>query len=636
MPSEPNEAPDAAPTGEPISRTGRNVAWGVAVIAALFSIAVGVVLAFTYFSSEPITNEKLAGYREILSEQPDNEAVKQQMRELDAEIRQEYHARIERYETGTFWLVIGIGVMLVAGAIGAELGRELPAPEQAPEPEPVVQKVSRASIGFGVGLLCVIGLVFVYQGRNAISERNFRTAIREIDKKEQPAADGPAIASNTNAGNTPDNNTGGTDDATPPDNGNGGADGNAETQPKEPVKPKYAPYEAYAKQWATFRGFEGRAVCNFKDVPQEWDEESGKNIAWKTPIPLKGLSSPIVWGDKVFLTGATPEKREVYCYDARSGKKLWTGTYTSDPKAPSDYPVYDSVGELMHAAPTAVADGTHVYAMFANGEVVCFDFDGKFVWSKYIGSPMDNMYGNSGSLLKYKNTLIVQFDGDSLALYGLNGLTGEQVWSGERYGNTWASPILIKSPKGRMQVIVSSNPVVEGFDPNTGENIWRSEEILGGDVAPTPTYDGQRVYAAMKGYTLAALDPEQKGKMLWEVWELEYASLPDTTSPVSDGKHVWFYQAADLVCIEATKGEIVYEEALDGYTSYASPTIVNGKLWVFSDNQTIVGTTGGKWKAEHTNSLANNARIDASPAFAPGKAFFRAGGHLYCIAKTEK
>ncbi|MFP4139899.1 MAG: PQQ-binding-like beta-propeller repeat protein [Phycisphaerae bacterium] len=623
----------AAPTGEPISRLGRNVAWSVALIAALLSIAVGVVLVFTYASGETITEEQLGSLRAVLAEQPDNEAVKQQFRELDAKVRQQYHARIDRYETGAFWLVIGIGVMLLSGAIGAELGRELPAPEQAPEPEPLVQRISRASVAFGVGLLCVVGVYLAYQGRTAIDEEQFASAIHEIEQKE-PADKSQSLASKTgNTEKTPDNVK-----PTQPDTGDDDTsqpDANETPQPKDPAEAKYASYEEYAKQWATFRGFEGRAVCNFKDIPQEWNEETGKNIAWKSPIPMKGLSSPIVWGDKVFVTGASREKREVYCFDAKTGQKLWTGQYKSNPDAPSDYDVYDSVSELMHAAPTPVADGTHVYAMFGNGEVVCFDFNGKLVWSRYVASPMDNMYGNSGSLLKYKNTLIVLIDGEELGLYGLNGLTGKQIWSGERYGNTWASPILIKTPKGKVQVVVSSNPTVEGFDPNDGKNLWRSENILGGDVAPTPTFDGQRVYAAMNGYSLVALDPDREGKMLWEVWELEYASLPDATSPVSDGKHVWFYHAADLVCIN-DKGETIYEQEMDGYTSYASPTIVNGKLWTFSDNKTIVGTTGAEWKQTRVNELAKNARLDASPAFAPGRVFLRAGGHLYCIAKTEK
>ncbi len=624
--------PTPAATGEPISRVGRNVAWGVALIAALFSIAVGVRLLITFYSGDDIAEDQLGSLRAVLAQQPDNAAVKEQIRQLDAQVRQQYHARIDRYETGGFWLVIGIGVMLLSGAVGAELGRELPAPEQQPEPEPVVQRISRASIAFGVGLLCVIVVYMAWKGRDAISEKQFASAIQEIEQK-QPAGDDQAIASNTgNGGKTPDNAK-----PTNPDTNNEPTkpDANETAQPKDPAKPRYASYEEYARQWASFRGFEGRAVCNFKDVPQEWDEKTGKNIAWKSPIPMKGLSSPIVWGDRVFVTGATRKKREVYCFDAKTGQKLWTGEYKSDPDAPSDYDVYDSVSELMHAAPTPVADGTHVYAMFGNGEVVCFDFNGKLVWSKYVASPMDNMYGNSGSLLKYKNTVIALIDGEALGLYGLNGLTGEQIWSGERYGNTWASPILIKTPKGQPQVIVSSNPTVEGFDPNDGKNLWRNE-LLGGDVAPTPTWDGKNVYAMMKGYALAALDPDQKGKMLWEVWELEYAELSDTTSPVSDGKHVWFYQSADLVCMEAAGGKVVYEKSLDDYAAYGSPTIVNGNLWLFSDNRTIVGTTGAEWKQTRVNELSKNARIDASPAFAPGKVFFRAGGHLYCIAKTAK
>ncbi|MFP4053544.1 MAG: PQQ-binding-like beta-propeller repeat protein, partial [Phycisphaerae bacterium] len=491
---------------------------------------------------------------------------------------------------------------------------------------------SRTSIAFGLGILCVLGVWLVMEGKSVVSDYEFEQEIGRLESGKASADQTPTPDDNTKtAGNTED---AGGNGGTPKTNGEGDPDGD-KPQPK-PAEPQVASFDEYANQWAQFRGWQGMAVCKFKDIPTEWDEESKKNIAWKVPVPMKGLSSPIVWGDKVFLTGATRQKRETYCYDAKTGKLLWTGTYESNPAAPTDYSVYDSVSDVIHGAPTSVADGKHVYSFFANGEVACFDFNGKFVWSKYVASPLDNGYGNSASLLKYKDTVVVLLDGEDLGLYGLDGKTGKLLWSTQRNGNTWASPILIKSPKGSVQVVCSSNPVVEAFDPNTGERLWESSAVLGGDVAPTPTYNGGRVYAGMKDYSLAAFDPDQKGKMLWELWELEEASLPETTSPVSNGDLVYYYEGYMLVCVDAKTGEIVYEQDVGDEASYASPTIVGDKLYLFAGNLTKIVQVGREYKLLGTNKLESNVWLSASPAFAPGRMFLRGDGHLYCITKKAQ
>lgn len=357
-----------------VSKAGQKVAIGIAIVAAVFSLAVGTYLGVIYAvevsGGELDQQKQMAAMLNVLKEQPNNDTLKAEVRRLDEKLRENYHTRMQRYQTGAWLLVGGVIVFLLSGAVAAELGRQLPAPVGAPQTEAAVHGLSRTSIGFGLGILCVLGVWLVMEGKGVVSDYEFKQEIARLEQGKTPADNNvPAPKTGNNAkptnGATPDGQT--------------GDDDNGEKDPPKPAGPEYASFKEYADQWAQFRGWQGMAVCNFKDIPAEWDEESGKNIAWKVPVAMKGLSSPIVWGDKVFLTGATRQKRETYCYDAKTGKLLWTGTYQSNPDAPTDYSVYDDVSEVIHASPTPVADGKHVYSFFANGEVACFDFDGKFV-----------------------------------------------------------------------------------------------------------------------------------------------------------------------------------------------------------------------------------------------------------------
>ena len=157
------------------------------------------------------------------------------------------------------------------------------------------------------------------------------------------------------------------------------------------VKGDYPSREAIGRNWPRFRGPGGLGISAYTNVPSSWNGITGEGVLWKTPVPLAGQNSPIVWENRVFLTGASEDEREVYCFDADSGELLWQRAVADVPGSPSEPPEVDDVTGF--AAPTAVTDGKRVYAIFANGDLACFDFDGKRLWAMSLGNP-DNLYVN--------------------------------------------------------------------------------------------------------------------------------------------------------------------------------------------------------------------------------------------------
>jgi outer membrane protein assembly factor BamB/HEAT repeat protein len=404
--------------------------------------------------------------------------------------------------------------------------------------------------------------------------------------------------------------------------------------PKKGPPASSGPSAEWTANWPAFRGPDNSGVCRFKDIPDQWDEAQKKNIAWKVKIPLPGLSSPVVWGNRVYVTGATRQKREMYCFDGASGRLLWTGTYKSDPLAPTDYKVWQSRENALHASPTPVVDGQRVFGYYANGEVACFDAKtGRCLWSKYLGSPEGNTYGLSNSLLLYRNTLIVLFQGRNSRLVGLDAANGNEQWSSRQADASWASPLLLQG-HGRAQIVVAANPHVSGWDAETGDNLWKAKLLKKGYAAPSPIVAGGKVFACLADCGMFAIKPEGKGDVTqthvaWKIEDLENTGFPDATSPVSQGELVWVYSNEFLVCIDAKTGKVHYERDLGEGTSFASPMIAGGRLYAFGKTTTFVVEAGRVFKLSGKCKLSEP--IDCSPAFAPGRIYVRTEGHLCAI-----
>ena len=184
-------------------------------------------------------------------------------------------------------------------------------------------------------------------------------------------------------------------------------------QPDEPVlSPATVVGDAswqsrFEGNWPRFRGPDGNGFSPRATAPVAWDETVKSGVLWKVPIAQPGFNSPIVWGNRIFISGGSPEKREVYCYDATAGELVWARAVENLPGSPAKLPdLSESAG---YAAPTMATDGRLVYAIFANGDLAAVNFHGTLAWAKNLGLPQ-NPYGHAASLAVWRDKLIVQLD----------------------------------------------------------------------------------------------------------------------------------------------------------------------------------------------------------------------------------
>jgi outer membrane protein assembly factor BamB len=356
----------------------------------------------------------------------------------------------------------------------------------------------------------------------------------------------------------------------------------------------------------------------------EWDAASGKNTIWKTPVPQKGYNSPVIWGNKLFFSGADAQSREVYCYDRNSGKLLWKQAVDNIPGSPATSPkVTEDTG---FSASSLTTDGNRVYAIFATGDIICFDMDGNRIWARNLGLP-DNHYGHSSSLVMLKDKLFIQYDTNkSRKLVALNSATGENVWETVRKGKiSWASPILADI-NGKFQVVLSTDPMVAGYDPETGKELW-SVDCMSGEVGPSPASGGGLIFAANEYAKLVAIDPLKNSK----VWESD-EFLPEVASPVTANGLLFVATSYGvLACYDAVSGTKNWSKE-DGPGYYSSPVIADNKLYIFDTSGKMrVFEVSKEEKLLGEGSAAE--KVTTTPAFKDGRMYLRTPKFIYCIGK---
>ncbi|MBL7153513.1 MAG: PQQ-binding-like beta-propeller repeat protein [Phycisphaerae bacterium] len=399
----------------------------------------------------------------------------------------------------------------------------------------------------------------------------------------------------------------------------------------------YPTQEEISRNWHRFRGPEGAGVCADANIPDDWDGKSGKGILWKSKVPVVGHNSPIVWGDRVFLSGGDPNQLKVFCFDGLSGSLLWTGDVERTLPKPGEE-VFDVMEDTGFAACTMATDGKRVYAIFVTGDVACFDFAGRSLWTKSLGIP-DSVYGYASSLEMYRGFLLIQFDeADSEAgrskLIALDGLSGDVVWQTKRpVANSWSSPIVAATASGD-QIITAADPWVIAYEPNTGAEIWRVE-CLAGDVAASPVYANGLAFFIEPYSKIAAIRTDGKGDVSkthieWSVDE----PGPDICSPIGNSEFVFVLNSDGLaLCFGAADGKTLWEEDIRE-DFLASPSLVGDKLYLLTEKGVmIIAEATPKYKELARCELGE--RCHASPAFANGRIYIRGVENLYCIVKER-
>lgn len=418
---------------------------------------------------------------------------------------------------------------------------------------------------------------------------------------------------------------------------------------------------AEAGNWPQWRGPDGSGISTEKNLPAEWGP--ARNIKWKTAIDGRGHSSPIVWGNKIFLTTAMEGEEvagakaarhviedkdfvhpdsigankkhtfKVVALNRDNGKVLWQSV------AWEGTPYDDRHRKSSYAASTPATDGNLVYAYFGSEGIYAYDFNGKLAWKADVGKLANLGMGTATSPILYENLVILQCDednGTASFIVGLDKKTGKQVWKTPRKIQiSWSTPLLVKTAK-RTELITSGTETIISYDPATGKELW-THKGLESNAIPSPVANSEMAYLVSGFPTKITMAIRLGGSgdltgtpnVPW-TYAKGTAYVP---SPILYGDYL--YLTTDrgiLTCIDAKTGEVKYEGGRIPIpaTFTASPVAFEGKILMTSeDGDTFIVKAGPKHEVIGTNSVGEP--VYASPAIADGRIYIRGEKNIYCI-----
>jgi outer membrane protein assembly factor BamB len=396
--------------------------------------------------------------------------------------------------------------------------------------------------------------------------------------------------------------------------------------------------------WTQFRGPGGLGRSGDADVPLKWSPT--ENVVWKTELPGLGSSSPIILGDRVFLTCYTGYglsesdpgdmenlARHVVCVKRADGKIVWTKEYKSDGRESN----YSGNGARHgYSSSTPATDGERLYVFFGKAGVFAFDLDGNELWQANVGSDVAG-WGSSNSPVLFKNLVIINASIESKSLVALDNATGKEVWRAERIQRSWNTPVLVDVPGGQTELVVSITDWLLGFDPETGNELWRAEGIHD-YVCPSVVANESVVYAiGARQNTATAVKAGGRGDVTEThvAWRTNKGS--NVSSPVyHDGHLYWVHEGqGTAICLNAATGDVVFQERLQPRpgTVYSSVLLAGDRLYAVSQRSgTFVIAAKPQFELLGVNTL-DDARANAVPAVSDGKLFLRNDKFLYCLGK---
>ncbi len=374
--------------------------------------------------------------------------------------------------------------------------------------------------------------------------------------------------------------------------------------------------------WTGFLTGTYASHVNPEELPLKWSPET---VAWKTTVKGEGQSSPVVFGQSAFVTSVEGPNKETYYVSQMSledGAAGWTYALTSTSPVESTYLV-------SRAAPTPLCDDSHVFAFFESGDVVALTHDGKEVWKRSLSAEygkFDNKFGLGASPVQDKDAIYILIDhaGPSY-LVALSKQDGKTLWKTDRESRrSWSSPFLA-SIDGQPQIVCSSVGSVDGYDPQTGKQLWTFTEV-GSNSAATPVVFGDNLVLLgslirpSEGPSEKAERSNLRGRILrrdtgWEFkvdWIAEKARGSFST-PVCDGEHAYWVNSSGVIfCLDAETGKELYSKRLPCGQCWATPIIAGSRIYVFGkDGATTVLQAG----SEYTElSEANRLWVAAEPA----------------------
>jgi len=400
----------------------------------------------------------------------------------------------------------------------------------------------------------------------------------------------------------------------------------------KPAQKQISWFPEYA--WPGFRGPGGNGIAPTGKYPQFFNVETGKNILWKTPFAISGASSPIIWKDRIFISGANETTREVYCFSLDSGKVLWKKEVKGDPtkEAPQ---VFEEYG---YAACTPVTDGKYLIVFFASGDLECLDFEGKLLWKKNF-TITENEYGHASSPVLSGNLIILQLDQgggeeQKSRLIALDKKDGKLVWETSRLApNTWSTPLIFKFGN-TTQVVCCGDPWINSYDIKTGAEIWKAEG-LAGEIAPSPVFGSGIVISAQSGAYLMAIRPDGKGDVTKTHINFKVdEGLPEISSPLySNGLIYLLQEMGTLTLVDGKSGKKIWELELDE-EFLGSPSLAGDHIYIPSKTGKVFILKSGRDKPT-IFSCSIGEEINSSPAFTKNRLIIRGVNNLFCIGSKS-
>jgi outer membrane protein assembly factor BamB len=399
--------------------------------------------------------------------------------------------------------------------------------------------------------------------------------------------------------------------------------------------------------WPQFRGPTGQGTSVDKGLPTNWS--GTQNIVWKVEPPYPGASTPIIVGKHIYVTGFSgygmpfkPKgdmnqlKLHLSCLDLGSGKALWTRDI--EPKLPEQLAMRENHG---YASSSPVVDGDRIYCFFGKSGVHAFDLKGKPLWQADVGSGRHE-WGTAASPIVYGDLVIVNASMESKSLVALNKNTGKEVWRAGGINEAWNTPIVVKNPAGKDEIVVAIMTKILGFDPANGQQLWSCKTDIPWYMVPGLCAEDGVVYCVGGRSPGGGLAVRSGGTgdvtASLRLWKYNRGS--NVTSPVFHNGHFYWMHDSDGIafCVEAKTGKQTYAERVPGASQvYASAVLGDGKIYyVTRTGRTFVVAAQPEFKLLATNDLtdrSDRSRFDASPAIADGKVFVRSERYLYCIGK---
>jgi outer membrane protein assembly factor BamB len=397
-----------------------------------------------------------------------------------------------------------------------------------------------------------------------------------------------------------------------------------------------------ADNWPQWRGLNNDGISAEAKLPAEWSES--KNVVWKLPLPGMGGSTPVIWGDRIFLTSQDGDKLVLMCISTQ-GKELWKRQLGSGNRT-------FRTDEGNDASASASTDGKHVWAFVGSGELACFDFEGKEVWKFNVQDRYGKFkiqFGLHSTPVLYGDRLYLQLIHSGAAVVvALDKATGKEVWKMNRKSDgraecehSYASPCIWH--KGQeAYLLVHGNDYCTAHRLTDGSEIWRLGDLNSKDkynptlrfvASPVATPDLIVVPSAKSG-PVVGVKPDATGLLRsgssGEQWR-RTKDTPDVPSPlVQDGLVYLCRETGNLICADAKNGQELYLERTHNGRYRASPVLADGKLYLTCRDGTVcVVEKGPKFKLLATNKL--NDQFTASPAVADGRIYLRGYGALYAI-----